>query len=104
LRKPLRKRRKPAPASTGGGNLLLDVLTMPVLGVPRMIHWVAEKMAEELERQELDEGKLRGQLLDLQMRYELGDVDDEQYTAEEKALLDRLSLIRKAKEPARDAG
>ncbi|MDP2954590.1 MAG: gas vesicle protein GvpG [Chloroflexota bacterium] len=71
---------------------------MPILGAPRMIHWVAEKIAEEVERQELDEDKLQGQLLDLQMRYELGEMDDEQYTTEEKALLDRLSLIRKVKE------
>jgi hypothetical protein len=64
-----------------------------------MIHWVAEKIAAEVERQELDEDKLQGQLLDLQMRYELDEMDDEQYAAEEKALLDRLSLIRKVKEP-----
>jgi len=99
LRKPLRKRRRPAPASTGGSNLLLDVLTLPILGAPRMIHWVAEKIVEEVERQELDEDKLQGQLLDLQMRYELDEMDDEQYAAEEKALLNRLSLIRKVKEP-----
>ncbi len=98
MRKPLRKRRRPAPASTGGSNLLLDALTLPILGAPRMIHWVAGKLAEEVEKQELDEDKLRGQLLDLQMRYDLGDLDDERYTVEEKALLDRLSLIRKVKE------
>ena len=98
MRKPLRKRKRPAPASMGGSNILLDVLTLPILGAPRVIHWVAGKIAEEVERQELDEGKLQGQLLDLQMRYELGDLDDERYTVEEKALLDRLSLIRKVKE------
>ena len=97
MRKPLRKRKRPASVSTGGSNILLDVLTLPVLGAPRVIHWVAGKIAEEVERQELDEGKLQGQLLDLQMRYELGDLDDERYTVEEKALLDRLSLIRKVK-------
>jgi hypothetical protein len=37
-------------------------------------------------------------LLDLQMRYELGEIDDEQYAAEERVLLERLSYIRKAKE------
>lgn len=100
MRKPLRKGRKRAPASTGGGDLLLNVLTLPILGAPRVIHWVAGKIAEEVERQELDEDKLQGQLLDLQMRYELGEMDDEQYTTGEKALLDRLSLIRKVKERA----
>lgn len=98
MRKPLRKRKRPPPASTGGGSLLLDVLTVPVLGAPRLVHWVAKEIAEEVERQELDEGKLQGQLLDLQMRYELGEIDDEQYAAEERVLLERLSYIRKAKE------
>ena len=98
MRKPLRKRKGPTPASTGGGSLLLDVLTMPILGVPRLVHWVAKEIAAEVERQELDEGKLQGQLLDLQMRYELGEIDDEQYAAEEKVLLERLSYIRKTKE------
>lgn len=100
MRKPLRKRKRPAQASTGGGNLLLDVLTMPVLGAPRLAHWIAGKIIEEVESQEFDEDKLQGQLLDLQMRHELGEMDDGQYAAEEKALLDRLSLIRKAKERA----
>jgi hypothetical protein len=98
LRKPLRKRKRGAPASTGGGSLLLDVLTMPVFGVPRLVHWLAKEIAEEVERQELDEVGLHGQLLELQMRQELGEMDDEQYTIQEKALLDRLSLIRQVKE------
>jgi hypothetical protein len=98
LRKALRKGKRPPPPSTGGGSLLLDVLTLPVLGVPRLVHWVAREIAEEVRRQELDEGKLQGQLLDLQMRYELGEIDDEQYAAEERVLLERLSHIRKAKE------
>jgi hypothetical protein len=71
---------------------------MPILGVPRLVHWVAKEIAEEVERQELDEGKLQGQLLDLQMRYELGEIDDEQCAAKEKVLLERLSYIRKTKE------
>lgn len=98
MRKPLRKRRRPAPASTGGGSLLLNVLTMPILGAPRLVHWVAKEIAEEVRRQELDESKLQGQLLDLQMRYELGEIGDEHYAAEERVLLERLSYIREAKE------
>lgn len=98
MRKPLPRRKRPASAPTGGGSLLLDVLTMPVLGVPRLVHWLAKEIAEEVERQELDEAGLQGQLLELQMRHELGEMDDEQYTTQEKALLDRLSLIRQVKE------
>ena len=82
----------------GGGDLLLDVLTAPVLGVPRLVHWIAGKIAEEVERQELDEEKLQGQLLDLQTRHELGEIEDEEYARGETALLERLNYIRRMKE------
>lgn len=82
----------------GGGDLLLDVLTAPVLGVPRLVHWVAKKLIEEVARQEFDEDKLQGQLLDLQTRRELGEIGDEEYSREETALLERLNYIRRMKE------
>jgi len=99
LRKPLRKRKRGAPAATSGGDLLLGLLTLPVLGAPRLVHWVAGKIAEEVERQEFDEGKLQGQLLDLQMHHELGEIDDEEYAREERRLLNKVSHIRNAKHP-----
>ena len=92
------KRRRPVAVQEGGGDVLLDVLTLPVLGVPRLVHWVAKKLIEEVERQEFDEGKLQGQLLDLQMRRELGEIGDEEYSREEAALLNRLNYIRRMKE------
>ena len=92
------KRRRPVAVQEGGGDLLLDVLTAPVLGVPRLVHWVAKKLIEEVERQEFDEGKLQGQLLDLQMRRELDEIGDEEYSRQETALLHRLNYIRQMKE------
>ncbi|MBI2912299.1 MAG: gas vesicle protein GvpG [Chloroflexi bacterium] len=91
-------KRRPAAASGGGGDLLLDVLTAPVLGVPRLVHWVAKKLIEEVERQEFDEDKLQGQLLVLQTRHELGEIEDEEYARGETALLERLNYIRRMKE------
>ncbi len=92
------KRRAQVAVPEAGGDLLLDVLTAPVLGVPRLLHWVARKLVEEVERQEFDEDKLQGQLLDLQTRYELGEIDDEEYARGETALLERLNYIRRMKE------
>ena len=92
------KRRRPVAVQEGGGDLLLDVLTAPVLGVPRLVHWVAKKLIEEVERQEFDEDKLQGQLLDLQTRHELGEIEDEEYARGETALLERLNYIRRMKE------
>jgi len=92
------KRRRPVAVQEGGGDLLLDVLTAPVLGVPRLVHWVAKKLIEEVERQEFDEGKLQGQLLDLQTRRELDEIGDEEYSRQETALLERLNYIRRMKQ------
>ena len=92
------KRRRPVAVQEGGGDLLLDVLTAPVLGVPRLVHWVAKKLIEEVERQEFNEEKLQGQLLDLQMRHDLGEIGDSEYSSEEAALLKRLNYIRQMKE------
>lgn len=77
---------------------MLGVLTLPILGAPRLVHWIASKAAEEVEREAFDEEKLHGQLLDLQMRYELGEIGDMEYSREEAALLDRLNYIRQMKE------
>jgi len=96
-KRPIRKMRRPEQHG-GGSNLLVDVLTFPMLGAPRMVHWLAKKILEEVEREELDEDKLQGQLLELQMRYELGEIDDQEYSEQEAAILDKLSAIRKAKE------
>lgn len=81
-----------------GGDLLTDILTFPVLGIPRMFHWVVKRIAEVAEEDEMDEGKLQGDLLELQMRYELGEIDDDEYAEQETAILDKLSAIRRAKE------
>ena len=80
-----------------GGNLLVDILTLPVLGVPRMVHWIARKLAEEWEHEELDEGRVRGELLELQQRYDAGEVQEEEYDRQERVLLERLSAIRETK-------
>ena len=81
-----------------GGDLLANILTFPILGAPRMVYWVAKKLAEAAEQDEMDEGKLQGELLELQIRYEMGEINDDDYAEQETAILDRLSAIRRAKE------
>ena len=76
---------------------LLDLLSLPVLGPIRGVHWLAEKIAEQAERELFDEENVRGELLDLQTRYDLGEVTEAEYDRREAALLERLNLIREAK-------
>ncbi len=94
----MKKYRRTQQQQKQGGDLLTDILTFPILGAPRMVHWIARKLVERVEQDEMDEGKLQGDLLELQMRYELGEINDDEYAEQETAILDRLSAIRRAKE------
>ena len=74
-----------------------NLLTLPVLGAPRLTHWLAQKIIEEAERHLFDEGAVRGELLELQERYDAGEVGEVAYDRQESALLERLATIREAK-------
>ena len=62
-----------------------------------MVHWMAKKFAEEAEHELLDEDRVRAELLELQTRYDLGEVSEEEYDERERVLLERLNAIREAK-------
>jgi hypothetical protein len=59
------------------------------------IRFVLDKIATAVDRELNDEGSLREELLALQMRYELGEIEDEEYAAAESGLLDRLREVRR---------
>ena len=77
--------------------LFFDLLTAPVLAMPRMVYWLAQKVTEEVERELLDEDRVRGQLLELQLCYDLGEISDEKYAEQERVLMERLVAIQEAK-------
>ncbi len=76
---------------------LLNLLTLPVLGAPRLVHWMARTIAEEADREALDEDRVRGVLLELQEQYDAGAIEEEEYDRQEKVLLERLTTIREIK-------
>jgi len=78
--------------------ILLDLLTLPVLGAPRLVHFMAGKIVEAAEQEFLDEDSVLEQLLELQERYEAGELTEERLAHEEEALLDMLKTIREMKE------
>ena len=51
-------------------------------------------MTEQAEKELYDEDKVRGQLMELEVRYDLGEISEEEYMAAEEALLERLRVIR----------
>ena len=73
---------------------LTKLLTLPALGGPRLVQWVAGVIAQEADQERLDQGRVRGLLLELQERFEAGQMSEEEYEGQEKALLERLSSLR----------
>ena len=76
---------------------LTDLLTFPVLGPIKGVMWVARQVAEQAERELYDEDTVRGQIQELELRYDLGEISEEAYLATEERLLARLRVIRERK-------
>jgi len=71
-------------------NILLSPLKLTV--------WLGKKLRESAYEEITDESKIHEELLHLQMRYEMEEIDDEKYEREETKLMERLETIRKMKE------
>jgi hypothetical protein len=82
---------------------LTGLLTLPVMGPIKGVIWVAEKVAEQADKELYDEDKVRGQLMELELRYDLGEISEEEYLAAEETLLERLRVIRERQAAEREA-
>jgi len=71
-----------------------DILLSPL----KFTVWIAEKLKENAYQEMTDESRVHEELLALQMRYEMEEIDDETYEKEETKLMDRLEAIREMKE------
>ena len=74
--------------------LLMNLLTLPVTGPFRGAIWIVQKLAEQAEHEVYDEGAVRAQLMELELRYDLKEIDEEEYLAAEEELLAQLKAIR----------
>jgi hypothetical protein len=82
---------------------LIDLLTLPMMGPLKGVIWIAEKVAEQADREMYDGDKVQGQLIELELRYDLGEISEEEYMAAEEALLERLRVIRERQAAERGA-
>ena len=76
--------------------LLIDdlLLWLPIKG----FFGIFEKIHEMAERELHDEAYLQEKLLELQLRYEMGEIGEEEYSQQEAWLRARLNAIRGAEE------
>lgn len=69
--------------------LIDDILLSPLKGLV----WLAEKVDEVAQRELSDEGSMKEKLMELQLRFELDEISEEEYAKQETELLDRLNAI-----------
>ncbi|KPJ65940.1 MAG: hypothetical protein AMJ45_04385 [Syntrophobacter sp. DG_60] len=92
------KRRKVEKKEKGLGFGLLDLL-FPLVTIPiKAPIWMGKTLRDAAIKELTDESRVREELLELQMRYEMDEISKEKYEEKEKALMERLEAIRKYKE------
>lgn len=62
--------------------------------VLRGVIWIAKQIQKQAERELYDEDGIRGQLMELELRLDLGEITEEEYEAAEEELLARLKAAR----------
>jgi len=74
--------------------LIDDILLAPLKGVV----FLAEKINEIIEKEMSDEGTIKERLMALQLKFELDEIDEEEYDRREDELLKLLELARENKQ------
>ena len=78
--------------------ILKHVLFWPVTGPVAGVRWTLEKVQRVVEDELADDTSIKQDLMELNMRSELGEIDDAEYLAEEAKLMDRLRAVREWRE------
>lgn len=73
---------------------LSDFLFFPVALPIRIFWFTLEQIADMADKQMYDPSTLRQKLLELQVLYEAGEVDEEEYRRSWKAIATRLEEVR----------
>jgi len=73
--------------------LFTALLTLPIAPV-RGVVWVAEQVADEADRQLYDEDRIRSELLQLEIDYDDGKLEEEERERMEQDLFDRLAIAQ----------
>ncbi|HET7436952.1 MAG TPA: gas vesicle protein GvpG [Thermoanaerobaculia bacterium] len=78
--------------------LLDDILLLPLTGPMAGFRWVMSTIQKLADEELMNDQPWKERLIELQMRLELGEISEEEYTAEEKVVFQALRDIRARKE------
>jgi hypothetical protein len=74
--------------------LIDDILFAPLKG----IIWIGKKINDVAQTELSDEGRVKEELMRLQLQFEMDEISEDEYNKREKKLLERFDAIRKLKE------
>lgn len=74
--------------------LLSNILLFPISGPVAGIKWSLNKVAQVVDEELTDDTSIKQELMELQMKLELGDITDAEYTERESELMQRLRDVR----------
>lgn len=76
---------------------LTDIL-FPFLLPIKGIAWIGEKVREVAEIEFTDKSEVKEELFELQMRFDMNEISEEEFKKKEEKLLEKLEAIRKYEE------
>jgi len=82
--------------------ILFDILAFPLMGPVKGITWIAEKIGEQADKEFYSEDAIRGKLLELELRFDMGEIAENDYNELEETLLKRLRIARERQVPESD--
>ena len=77
---------------------LKHLLFWPVTGPMYLAEFSLEKVHGVVKEQLTDDQRIKEELLDLQLRLEMGDIDDDEYASEEERIMAQLREVRRWRE------
>lgn len=86
-------------AGTSGREVAMAFLIDDLIFSPlTLVKWIGEKLLDAAEQELTDDSEVQAALLDLQMRYELEEMSDDEFQQKEALLLKKLEAINTFKE------
>ncbi|MFT7493493.1 MAG: hypothetical protein ACI9RO_000939 [Alteromonas macleodii] len=78
-------------------SIILNTLIGPLIGPMKGLLWVAEQIKDQADAELYDDTKILLALSELELSFDLEEIELKEFEAQEDVLLQRLQAIRKAK-------
>jgi len=78
--------------------LLSNILLAPFLGPVWGARWTLEQVDRVVRDELTDDGPIKEDLMALQMRLEMGEIDDDEFVRQEAEIMKRLREVREWRE------